>query len=77
MKTMKRIASLVLVFALVCSFGAAFATQDDVQPEAEGTETITPRAEQTKWYYRTVDGRLQARLWSITNEKWLTEWTFL
>ena len=34
-------------------------------------------AEQTQWYYRTVDGRIQRRLWSITWGKWLTEWEYV
>ena len=29
---------------------------------------------QTKWYYRTYNGREQKRLWSITEGKWLTDW---
>lgn len=34
-------------------------------------------AEETQWYYRTVDGRIQRRLWSLTWGKWLTEWEFV
>ncbi len=34
-------------------------------------------AEETEWYFRVVDGRLQRRLWSITWGKWLTEWEFI
>ena len=36
---------------------------------------IIPRAEQFEWYYRIIDGQMQKRLWSITEGKWLTEWT--
>ncbi len=34
-------------------------------------------AEQTEWRYRVVDGYLQRRLWSITWDKWLTEWEWV
>ena len=32
------------------------------------------RAEQIEWRYRTYKGKKQRRLWSITYEKWLTDW---
>lgn len=31
-------------------------------------------AEQTRWYHRMVDGKMQRRLWSLTYNKWLTDW---
>lgn len=33
-----------------------------------------PRVEQTVWYERIYNGKLQKRLWSITNGCWLTDW---
>lgn len=30
-----------------------------------------------QWKYRYVNGRLQRRLWSITNNKWLTDWEWV
>lgn len=35
---------------------------------------ISVQAEQTEWYYRVVDGRLEKRLWSRTYGRWLTDW---
>ena len=32
------------------------------------------RVEQVTWKYRTYKGKKQRRLWSITYEKWLTDW---
>lgn len=32
------------------------------------------RAIETKWYYRTYNGVYQKRLWSLTDQKWLTDW---
>ncbi len=34
-------------------------------------------AEETQWYYRVVDGRVQRRLWSISYSKWLTDWEWV
>lgn len=34
-------------------------------------------AEETMWYYRVVDEKLQKRLWSITYGKWLTDWEWV
>ncbi len=31
--------------------------------------------EETKWYYRTENGVLQRRQWSLTYGKWMSEWT--
>lgn len=36
--------------------------------------SISPQAEETVWYTRMYNGKLQKRLWSITNRCWLTEW---
>lgn len=35
---------------------------------------ITTRAEQTEWCFCVIDGELYMRLWSITNNCWLTDW---
>jgi len=32
------------------------------------------RTIETKWYYRTYNGVYQKRLWSLTDQKWLTDW---
>lgn len=36
-----------------------------------------PLAEQTKWYTRIHNGNLEMRLWSITYNKWLTDWIII
>ncbi|WP_156778670.1 hypothetical protein [Clostridium formicaceticum] len=38
---------------------------------------VVINAEETEWRYRVVDGRLQKRLWSITYNKWLTDWEWV
>ena len=35
---------------------------------------IVPYAEETTWYTRVHNGRLQKRLWSNTRGIWLTDW---
>lgn len=37
---------------------------------------IEVHAEQTEWKFRVYNGKYQKRLWSITNNKWLTEWEY-
>ncbi len=75
MKFKKIIISTVLVLLLICSFVTpAFAAPYDSSPTETTYASNGPRAEQTKWYYRVNNGIMEKRLWSITYEKWLTEW---
>ena len=80
---MKKIISLLLAFTLCfCMMSTAYAevvtasVDENAVISAEGDGSNEPtRVEETKWYYRTTeDGLLQARLWSITNMVWLTDW---
>lgn len=78
---MKKIVSLLLAFALCfCMMTTAYAETIDMADEGsvictEGDDSGEPtRVEETKWYYRVVDNLIQARLWSITNMVWLTDW---
>jgi hypothetical protein len=77
---MKRLLCLVIAFMMITSISVtAFA---DVYAEANGSEKhITfvnvdepTRQEETVWYFRIYMGRHQMRLWSLTYERWLTEW---
>lgn len=40
----------------------------------QSTEEDSARAIDTQWYYRFYNGVYQKRLWSITQNKWLTDW---
>ena len=40
----------------------------------EATSDITARKAITKWYYKTINGKLYKRLYDTTHEKWLTDW---
>lgn len=39
-----------------------------------GYAVITPFSEQTRIYWRTVNGVLQFRVWGITSGRWITDW---
>lgn len=77
---MKRFISLLLTFIMCLSFSSA-AFADEPSPEnkaglfAVSVDSIeSTRAEETIWYFRTINGIRQMRLWSITYRKWLTDW---
>ncbi len=74
----KSIICLVMVMLLLALgrkenvYAAEFVPGDYMQ-----NEVIVPFKEETQWYYRVVDGRLQRRLWSNTYNKWLTDWEWV
>lgn len=67
---------LTSVIAVILLFTLTFPTFAVGLPvsEQDTFESIVLRAEQTKWYYRVYNGKLQKRLWSETYAKWLTDW---
>lgn len=77
---MKRLLCLLLVLMMITSVSTtAFA---DISGGANGSAVKAShvivneptRQEETEWYFRIYMGRYQMRLWSITYEKWLTDW---
>lgn len=69
------VSTLVMCGALIGTASAA--DVDYVQPMISSTSNeISPYAEETTWYVRQnpQTGKWEKRLWSITNEKWLTDW---
>jgi len=77
MKTLKvLLASLLICVTLIGSVSAVGCVP--AEPAAEnGSVEVQPRAEETVWYYKNVDGIVYARLWSLTYGKWLTDWIAL
>ena len=63
--------ALLMATAMLSTGYTAYAQEINVNSK-NGDVVIF--AEQTEWYFRIVDGRLQKRLWSITWGKWLTDW---
>lgn len=62
---------LLMVTALLSTGYTAHAQEININ-NTNGDVVIF--AEETEWYFRVVDGRIQKRLWSLTWGKWLTEW---
>lgn len=77
MKLRKTILALTLVLLTFSTCVVAGAAEVDVpvQPvQAAGDEGISPHVEETVWCTRVYNGRVQKRLWSLTNGCWLTDW---
>lgn len=77
---MKKIKSVFICLSLMLVvFSSALAVPacaETAEPQAAAiadTE-ISPRAEETKVYYRIYEGRRQYRIWSVTRNCWLTDW---
>ncbi len=73
---MKRIISFLLALVLCLSLSVpAFAELTDTPVEPGSGLEEQNRVEETKWYFRVLDGYIvQKRLWSITYGYWLTDW---
>lgn len=76
----KRLIAFLLISMMALSFAvpamAAEAVVTD-QISAEAEQEIAPRTEMTRIYFRNYNGRPQARVWSITNGRWITDWMYL
>ncbi len=77
---MKRLLSLFLALLILASVSVPAFADVPVKPNGPRDEVTfiesdgTTRQEETEWHFRTYLGRRQMRLWSITYEKWLTDW---
>lgn len=78
MKLKKTILALFLALLTLGTCILAGAAEVDVPAEpaavADAEEGISPQMEETVWYTRTINGKRQKRLWSITKGCWLTDW---
>ena len=70
------IAILLALIVVVSAPAPALAAADYADPAAVNycEESAMPLAEETMWYIRNYNGRVQKRLWSITEGRWLTDW---
>lgn len=66
--------TLALLTALSCVPAMAADAQLPTAAAQAAGDTAAPQAEETVWYTRMYEGRLQKRLWSITYGRWLTDW---
>lgn len=72
----KYVITAILTFMFFTSVDfPAYAAELPAPITAEEPNIISPTAEQTEWYFRyNEEGVLQRRLWSLTYQKWLTDW---
>ncbi|MGM9640783.1 MAG: hypothetical protein ACI3V3_05405 [Faecousia sp.] len=71
----KLCAGAIAAIAIATILPTTQAADVEAAPVPEAVEAqVTPRAEETVWYYRQYNGKLQKRLWSNTENKWLTDW---
>lgn len=71
----KRILTVFVLLVLLTSL--LLLPANAVVLQNRGMETVEEegqRAEQTQWYYRINNGVPEKRLWSITYQRWLTDW---
>lgn len=74
MKIKRLICVFSVLLAMMLSFAASAAPLIPPEDMGDGTGTVSPQAEETEWYYRIYDGKVQKRLWSLTRGIWLTDW---
>ena len=75
MKLKRLLVSVMLVFVMCVSLLGTVASAAAYTPStASAEEEVVPRAEETMWYFRNNNGKVEKRLWSITEGKWLTDW---
>lgn len=75
---MKRILCILILcfsFTFPATAFAEYTVPPDVTPVEESY--AQPYTEETKWVTRIHNGNLEARLWSITYNKWLTDWIII
>lgn len=76
MKALKKALICVLIVASLTMSAAAIEIPVLESVPQPTTETITPRADETEWFFREYNGRYQRRLWSYTYARWLTDWEY-
>ena len=74
MKAKRIVTVIVLLLLLTCLLPLSVNAATLQSKESEIVEEEIQRAEQTQWYFRINNGVLEKRLWSITYQRWLTDW---
>lgn len=75
---MKRIVCiLILCFSSIFSVTAFADHAVPSDPMPVKASYAQPYAEETRWVTRKHNGNLEMRLWSITYNKWLTDWIII
>ena len=74
----KRLMAFLLVGLMTLSFGVPAMASEVVTVDGADivvAQEIYPVTEMTQIFWRTYNGQLQFRVWSLTNGRWLTDWT--
>lgn len=64
---------LAAIVALMCTVSLLAAPVQAYAPPSGEDEAIT-YAERFRWYFRNNNGVEEMRLWSITYQRWVTDW---
>jgi hypothetical protein len=83
----KKLVAFLLISIMTLSIAISVSANEAVVADAMNATTesfntavgqeIVPFTEMTRMYWRNHYGVLQWRLWSMTNGRWLSEWTTL
>jgi len=74
----KRLMAFLIMCVMTLSFAVPAMASEAIVSRPVPTyreQTITPHTEMVRFYWRTAGGRLQFRVWSMTNGRWLNDWT--
>ncbi len=75
---MRVLATSMVALTLLTVPVAATEVRTEVPQEkimaASDSKLENVRGQVFKWYYRRYNGKLQKRLWSLTEGKWITGW---
>lgn len=64
---------LVSVVALICAVSLLVPPAQAYTPPSND-DGISTYSETFRWYFRTNHGVEEMRLWSITYQRWVTDW---
>lgn len=64
---------LALFLALMCMF-TMIATPALAYDPPSGEDQAITYSDTVRWYFRMNNGVKEMRLWSITQQRWLTDW---
>lgn len=69
--------SLFLIGGGILQTDAIYASSMVALTDVNSTSIAITRVSKNEWRYRVVDGKLQKRLWSLSEGKWLTKWEWV
>lgn len=64
---------LAIFIAVMCAVTLLVAPVQAYAPPSGEDQAVT-YSDTVRWYYRNNNGVMEMRLWSITQQRWLTDW---